>query len=258
MPMIAFLPPPPVSPESTSSGGRDTWQVLVIVALILGAVVLVAWLLKPLVAKRLRGHEIMAPANSGLSSTRWNETWSRNSDNEEGRDDADNATEPPSLQRIIEPDTPRMEPEETTLLATESAPIAPESPEDAVEEPDVEESETAEIVAITSTVRTLLERANTGRVRDGFALYSEAALQRFRDDMGLSPEEFDAAFDEVPAPPPDQQAELAAITDIEKLPDGRIRALVNYGNGGTYPPPEYFTFVPANGEGWLIDEIAAA
>lgn len=261
MGIVVFLPPPPGTPESSADGGPSTLQVLMIVALILGAVVLIAWLLKPLVAKRLRGHETVAQPNANSALSRWNESWLQNTAADENGDEPGGTTEREAAQSEPEVEAPAIVAVDASLpveVVTESAPIAIESNDDVAEEPGDEDNESADIVAITSTVRTLLERANAGRVLEGFALYSETALQRFRDDMGLSPEEFDSAFDAVPAPPPDQQAELAAITDVERLPDGRIRALVNYGNGGSYPPPEYFTFVPANGDGWLIDEIAAA
>jgi hypothetical protein len=261
MQIVVFLPPPPGTSASSPDAGPSTLEVLAIVTVILGAVVLIAWLLKPLVAKRLLRHETVAQANADSAASRWDETWPRNSGTDDGREDATSSFDRLAPDLGDEPETLSTVPAEEFLAlehVTEPAPVEIESPEGVTEAPPVEDSNAADIVAIASTVRTLLERANTGRVREGFALYSEEALRRFRDEMGLTPDEFDAAFDEVPAPPPDQQAELAAITDVERLPDGRIRALVNYGNGGTSPPPEYFTFVLANGDGWLIDEIEAA
>lgn len=259
MQIVAFLPPPPGSPESSSDGGPNTLLVLAIVALILGAVVLVAWLLKPFVAKRLRAYEPQAQSNGGTASTRWNESWSRNSETD--GDEAETNLESPGLQLDDESDTDSGESVESSLLTehvAKSTPDAIESSEDETEETPVADSQTADIVAISATVRTLLERANAGRIREGFALYSEAALERFLDDLGLSSEDFDSAFNEAQAVPPERQAELAAITDVERLPDGRIRALVSYSNGGTFPPPEQFTFIRSNGDEWLIDEIAAA
>jgi hypothetical protein len=112
-------------------------------------------------------------------------------------------------------------------------------------------------VGIALTVRALLALANAGQVLRGFALYSAAFFARFRAEIGLSDEEFGAAFAAVPPPPPEARAELAAVTDVASLPDGRVSAVIAYANGGTPPPPERFTFVrAADGNRWLIDDIA--
>src|SRR5262249_44484497 len=113
-----------------------------------------------------------------------------------------------------------------------------------------------DIVGITLTVRELLDHANAGQLLRGFALYSESFLQRFRAETGLSAEEFEATFAAAPAPPPEARRELAAITDVEGLADGRVIALVTYVNGEEHPAPERYTFVRADGERWLIDDIA--
>jgi hypothetical protein len=113
-----------------------------------------------------------------------------------------------------------------------------------------------EIAAITLTVRELLDYANSGQLLRGFGLYSATYLQRFRAESGLSDEEFAATFGQVPAPPPEARAELAAITEVDVLPDGRLGALVTYSDGDAAPPPERFVFVRADGR-WLIDDIVA-
>jgi hypothetical protein len=262
IPLVGFLPPPPGTPESPPNGGPNTLLVLVIVGLILGAVVLVAWLLKPLVAKRLRVQETMvqpdSETNSEVANARWNDSWanvSKLDDNVDTTPEVPGELVPPTgVEPNLLQDRDAEESAEDSETTTE-----PETKETQIQVIQAEEnSETADIIAITTTVRTLLERANAGRIRDGFALYTDAALERFREETGLAPDEFDRAFEAVPPPPSDQQAELAAITDVDRLPDGRIRALISYGNGGTFPPPEYFTFVRANGDKWLIDEIAPA
>lgn len=267
--VVGFLPPPPITRESH---GPNTLRVLVLVAVILGAVVLVAWVLKPVVAMRLHRRETLAGTNSGdgagSANARWNENWSPTPETvDNGESDPTSFDEPSQLSGVML-DAPQSAPVDAPAQVDELATTSSEcgTPVDAIgaeegllSEPLPEaDNETADIVAVTATVRMLLDRANAGRVREGFALYSEPALQRFRDETGLAAEEFDRAFEAVPPPPPDQRAELAAITDIDRLKDGRIRALISYGNGGSYPSPEYFTFVRSDGDEWLIDEIASA
>lgn len=258
MAIVGFLPPPPL-PENPENWWRDPILVAAIVAVILGLVVLIAWLLKPMVIQRMRRDEEGDEAER-LSPERmkqWNEAWAPHDE-----------TEQPRQNRIAAPvdsvRAPRQESED--VPAGEAAPV--ESPASrvqapaAVMEPAVPSTPTAvgleEIIAITATVRALLERANSGRVRDGFSLYTDAAVDRFRIEMGLTEEEFKTAFDDVQPPPQDRKAELSAVSKIERLSDGRIRAAVSYGDGGSNPPPEVFTFVRSDDGQWLIDEIATA
>jgi hypothetical protein len=119
------------------------------------------------------------------------------------------------------------------------------------------EADTEAIVGITLTVRELLDAANAGQLMRGLALYSDAYLRRFQDELGLSDEEFAERFADVPPPPPETHAALAAVTDVELLADGRVTATVLYADGAAAPPPERFTFVrSATGDRWLIDDIA--
>jgi hypothetical protein len=121
-----------------------------------------------------------------------------------------------------------------------------------VEVRDVVDAE--EIVGITLTVRELVDFANAGQLLRGFDLYSESYLRRFRAETGLTDEQFAEEYGAIPAPPPEARIELAAVTEVEALPDGRVRALISFGNGGSPPPPERFVFV-RGADRWLIDDI---
>ncbi|MEA2594307.1 MAG: hypothetical protein QOF01_776 [Thermomicrobiales bacterium] len=230
LPIMAWaaLPPPPGIPER--GDGNGSLMAVPIAAIILGIVVLIAWLLKPLAARRLAEEESAAPDAEPEAgepfSARWNEAWSPK------RGDAG-----------ISPRMPEAE-------------LVPESPTGEIVAAEEDDVTTGTIAGITLTVRELLENANTGQLLRGFALYSEPYLQRFRAETGLSEEEFKQAFGEASAPPPEARAELAAVTDVEELPDGRVSALITYANGGSSPPPERFIFVHSTGDRWLIDDIA--
>ena len=257
MTIVGYLPPPPgTSTTETGSGGHQMWQIVLLAAAILGFVVLIAWLLKPIVSKRLRPEPVRAGsedvAGDRSPDPLWTKQWTAPPETER-RPNAATDQGSVSFVAIGEPKA------ESNVFEDSSTPRPVAAPGNASSVNDDSESqvssELSEIVAITSIARALLERANAGRVREGFELYSDAARKRFRSEMGLTPEEFDRAFDDVPALSPENRAELAAVTDVEWLEDGRVRALISYGNGGTFPPPERFTFVREHGTEWRIDDI---
>jgi len=227
--------------------------VVLIVVAILGAVTLIAWLLKPMVAKRLRAATPMTTVGENGTvpeSRQWHDSWQATRERDAEQQDsvpesADQVLLPSkaSDDDVIENETPEAEASSLDASPTVAKPSA------------WAESDSADIAGITETVRTLLDWANAGRVRDGFALYTDAARERFRADTGLTVAEFATAFEDISAPPSELQAELAAVTDVDRLPDGRIRAMINYRNGETSPNPEYFTFVRSASNKWLIDEI---
>jgi hypothetical protein len=238
------LPRPPGAPER--SHGVDPIVVVAIVVVVLGVVVLIAWLLKPVVARRLTEAETADAVAEPRQAEPVVEPGPVDVDvpdasdevSVEGRDfvpQIDLGTVAPSLPPVAEP--PRVE-----------QPLA-EIPQD-------RDGETDDIVGITLAVRELLDHANAGQLLRGFALYSESFFRRFRAETGLSAEEFEATFATVPAPPPEARAELAAITDVEWLADGRVTALVTYANGDQRPAPERYIFVRADGDRWLIDDIS--
>jgi len=243
-----------------------------VVTLALGAVVLIAWLLKPIVVRRLNvndGAEAGAePEAGGPPGTPWTATW----DNAERRVETGPAAEDMSARpgatagEIVAEEEVAAEAEKATIEATPDAAAQPETteagrplPDTAVSVPEVtrQEEDAIDVVGITLRVRELLGYANAGQVLRGFALYSESYLQRFRAETGLSDEEFAATLGSVPAPPPESRATLAAVTDVEVLPDGRVTALISFDGSEAPPPPERFVFVRV-GDRWLIDDIAMA
>jgi hypothetical protein len=234
------LPPPP-KPEQPGKE-VDVLVVIAIAVVILVAVILIAWLLKPLVVRRLSAEEATRAAEEAESEAPmvgWEEVWTRRGRAAEA--ERAGAEEGAAV-------SPREEVEERPLVETLAA-AGPPTPE---REPGSEA-----IVGITLTVRELLEHANAGQPLRAFALYSEAFLARFKAESGLSDEAFLAEFGTAEPPPPEARAELAAVGEVEELPDGRVRAVIAYTNGGKPPPPERYTFVrAATGDRWLIDDIA--
>ena len=264
--------PPGVEPEDKDV---NALVVIAVVVVILGGVVLIAWLLKPLVVRRLAAEDVVEtttePEGAELLSG-WEDAWSdirRGAETDARPSDITPETEP-SVQEVVTEATIKIAPAtEDEAAAPPEGPVETPSVEVSAEEPPseppvspaapVHEVDTEAIVGITLTVRELLDHANDGQFLRGFALYSEAFLARFRADTGLSDEEFAATFGSVPPAPPEARAELAAVSEVELLPDGRVRAVIAYSDGGAAPPPERFTFVrAATGDRWLIDDIAAA
>jgi hypothetical protein len=266
---------PTVGPQvpQPGNGGYDDWLVILIVVVVLGAVVLIAWLLKPLVARRLTEEEAAVGAEATESGEPPGQAWTR------GPARHDTATGPSVMEVVPEPVAPvgeiatpdvaeaapegraETEPAVDAAAVTAVGPVAAgtEPAEEALSGP-LEEADIGihaeEIVGITLTVRELLEFANTGQLLRGFDLYSESYLRRFRAETGLTDEQFAEEYGAIPAPPPEARIELAAVSDVEALPNGRVSALVSFGNGGSPPPPERFVFVHV-ADRWLIDDITS-
>jgi hypothetical protein len=259
---------PTVGPQVTPSGddGVDGWIVILTVVVVLGTVVLIAWLLKPLVVRRLIG-EAGAEQSEDTSEPQ-RAAWP---------DRQETTTSPlvvatrPELDEPFEEITPvdvsdeaseeAVEAEPTVVVTTTVEPPFVVSVPLAADETLSDEVDAAvnaeEIVGITLTVRELLEFANAGQLLRGFDLYSESYLQRFRAETGLTDEQFVEEYGSIPAPPPEARIELTAVTDIESLSDGRVSALISFGNGEQPPRPERFVFVRDAGR-WLIDDITSA
>ena len=75
MVILGFLPPPP---GTSSESGPSLLEVVLIVVAILGAVTLIAWLLKPMVAKRLRAATPMTTVGENGTvpeSRQWHDSW---------------------------------------------------------------------------------------------------------------------------------------------------------------------------------------
>jgi hypothetical protein len=118
----------------------------------------------------------------------------------------------------------------------------------------------ATLAGITQTVRELLFCANVGELLHGFALYSDPFLFRFMDSTGLSEEEFQATYGSVPPKDPEHWTRLAGLSEIERLPDGRIEATATYRDvtGAPANGAERYRFVLSpDGTFWMIDDIRA-
>jgi hypothetical protein len=254
---------PAVPPLITQpDGGVDGWLVILVVVVVLGAVVLIAWLLKPLVVRRLAEEEAVAVGGITESSEPPGDRWTRDlarRDTETSLPavEAVPASDAPSGE-IATPDVAEMAPEPATTVEPAIIGTGPveDVPSSHIEQPD-DSIDAGEIVGITLTVRELLEFANAGQLLRGFDLYSESYLQRFRAETGLTDEQFAEEYGAISAPAPEARVELAAVTGVEDLPDGRVSALISFGNGGAPVRPERFVFVRI-GDRWLIDDITSA
>lgn len=247
----------------STSDGVDGLVVVFVVVVVLGAVVLIAWLLKPFAMRRLVGEDVTGSVEPGEpSSTAWPVR-------------QDSATGPSGDAAVPRQDEPGGEiashdignetPEETAEAEPQGITVEPAVADvSSIEEASSDSAggpastvDAEEIVGITLTVRELLEYANAGQLLRGFNLYSESYLRRFRAETGLTDEQFAEEYGSISAPPPEARIELAAVTEIDVLPDGRVSALISFGNGGAPPRPERFVFVRVAGR-WLIDDIASA
>ena len=111
-------------------------------------------------------------------------------------------------------------------------------------------------IAITATIQKLLDCANTGRVMEGFRLYTDAHLMRFITSSNMTPVEFREAASAVEPKPEAQWTRLAEVTDVERQSDGRVTATVHYKDGDELDGRERYTLIRSVSGDWLIDDIA--
>jgi hypothetical protein len=123
---------------------------------------------------------------------------------------------------------------------------------------DLQWIDTPTLAALHQVVRELIYCANSGQLLHGFALYSDPFLFRFMDDTGLSEGEFRDAFGSVSARPREEWEHLDLLTDVERLPDGRIEATASYVDvkGAPVNGIERYRFIRVE-TGWQIDDISA-
>lgn len=124
--------------------------------------------------------------------------------------------------------------------------------------PDAGPVSPPDAIAITATIQRLLDCANTGRVMEGFRLYTDAHLMRFITSSNLTPIEFREAAAAVEPKPEAEWTRLMEVTDVEWQPDGRVTATVHYKDGDQPDGKEQYTLIRAVGGGWLIDDISPA
>jgi len=113
-------------------------------------------------------------------------------------------------------------------------------------------------IAITATIQKLLDCANTGRVMEGFRLYTDAHLMRFITPSNMTPIEFREAASAVDAKPEAEWTRLTEVTNVEWQPDGRVGATVHYKDGDQPDGREQYTLIRGASGSWLIDDISPA
>ena len=111
---------------------------------------------------------------------------------------------------------------------------------------------------ITSTIQELLFCANVGELLHGFALYTDRYLFQFLDDSRMSEDEFREAYSDIPAKDPSDWTRIDAISDFERMEDGRVSVRVRYIDGAEVDGIERFIMkLDTHLERWLIDDIRA-
>jgi hypothetical protein len=111
---------------------------------------------------------------------------------------------------------------------------------------------------ITSTIQELLFCANVGELLHGFALYTDRYLFQFLDDSRMSEEEFREAYSDIPAKDPADWTRIDALSDFQRLQDGRVSVQVRYIDGAEVDGAERFIMrFDAHLDRWLIDDIQA-
>lgn len=115
------------------------------------------------------------------------------------------------------------------------------------------------VEGVTTTVQKLLDAANRGDLRAGFACYTPEYLAEYQREHGLDAAALErmARLDAVPAEHP---LAIASITDVTIDPPHRLVATVAYStDSGASPLPERYTFFYDRGaESWLVDGIEQA
>jgi hypothetical protein len=110
---------------------------------------------------------------------------------------------------------------------------------------------------ISATVSTLLDCANEGAMLSGFGLYTDRFFQKFAQESGLSLDEFIRRYQGPGLSANENRSLVANMESVTTLPDGRISANVVYGPNGALPPERYiFSWSPERGR-WLIDDIVS-
>jgi hypothetical protein len=118
---------------------------------------------------------------------------------------------------------------------------------------DGEPADDATISGVTATVWELLACTNAGDLLRGYALFTDDYLRRIADTIPL--DTLDDGIGSVPRPP-EHWERLHDIDEIRLIADGKVSALVMFGERGSPLPPSAFQFVfVRSGERWLIDEI---
>jgi hypothetical protein len=126
------------------------------------------------------------------------------------------------------------------------------APRESFERPrgDAADAETA--AAVTATVRELVACLNAGDWRRAAALYTDAGFAVAF--VGTSEQDL-AVLEASPQPVEEMgRVVLIAVREIERLPDGRVGAVVVTGAEGT-PDMYTFLFFTEGDDRWLVDDV---
>lgn len=167
--------------------------------------------------------------------------------------DAMTASFDDSSESEVDLDLWQMADEQPNSDATWTAILAPVAKSS---DPSDVDAETVE--GVQKTIRELLFCANVGELLHGFALYSDPFLFRFMDATGMSEAEFRKAYGSMKPKAPETWTRLKGLTDIVRLPDGRVEATASYCDPTGAPAngrERYrFEYSPQRGL-WMIDNI---
>lgn len=126
--------------------------------------------------------------------------------------------------------------------------------------PEGTAADPATVAAVTATVRQLVACVNAGDFLRFLALFSNDALRRYADDLGLPLDAGDPLL--TPDPTQNEQITLTAVEDVIVLADGRVSALVRIpplDSDGTTDDDAALQLIlvtdPSQTGLWLIDEL---
>jgi hypothetical protein len=147
-----------------------------------------------------------------------------------------------------------------TVSASHGIGATPTSEDSTYTRPEGTAADPTTVAGVTETIQQLVACVNAGDFMRFLALYSNDALRRYAEELGL-PLDPDAPL-LTPAPTQNDQIALAAIEDIIVLADGRVSALARiseqeYDGTGEGELALHLILVndPSQGERWLIDEL---
>jgi hypothetical protein len=228
-----------VAPLANQPPGAGIGLIAAIGVSVTVGVALIAYLIRPLLAKLTTAHPVDPEPRVDSHEDRW-ERWEAGVTGS-ARNDGDSAAF-------------ASQPGENGMIGTA---MALELPADQTAQTGAGNSERMVAAGISATVTTLLDCANDGAMLSGFGLYTDRFFQKFAEESGLSLGEFVSRYQGPGARAKDVRLLVARIESVFTLPDGRISAHVVYSPAGALPPERYiFSWSPDRSR-WLIDDISS-
>jgi hypothetical protein len=228
-----------IAPLANQPPGAGIGLIAAIGVSVTVGVALIAYLIRPLLAKLTTVRPIDSEPRVDSQEDRW-ARWEAGVAGT-ARNDGDSA----SLAS---------QPEENGMIGTATA---IEMPTDQTAQTGAGKPDSMVAAGIAGIVTTLLDCANDGAMLSGFGLYTDRFFQKFAEESGLSLGEFIARYQGPGARAKDVRLLVARIESVSTLPDGRISALVVYSPAGSLSPERYiFSWSPDRSR-WLIDDISS-